>query len=184
MDFLDNKVIKFYLSSGLLKLRSIRVKGFSALFGSLLVVTTSQCFASGLKFEDFKAAEVFAGQNHALLPVDHSNLWMDEARAQAIAGKVNFAGHYILYKFGCGGSTFCGEVLDARTGEVVTGLPNAYNGDSLVLSYQSDSNLIIISGVTADSEKDMKGKSLKRGDRVRYYEFANNTFRLLKIKDE
>ncbi|APC19257.1 hypothetical protein BLL42_14515 [Pseudomonas frederiksbergensis] len=142
------------------------------------------CFAAGMKFEDFKVAEVFSGQNHALLPVDHSNLWMDEARAQAIAGKVNFAGHYILHKFGCGGGTLCAEVLDARTGEVVTGLPNAYNGDSLVLSYQSDSNLIIISGVAADSEKDMKGKGLKRGDRVRYYEFANNAFRLLKIKDE
>lgn len=109
--------------------------------------------------------------------------WMDEARAQALAGKVNFAGHYVLHRVGCGGSTMCVEVLDAQTGEVATGLPNAYDGNLLTLSYQPDSNLIIVSGITANTEEDMKGKRLKNRDRTRYYEFVNNEFRLLKITD-
>jgi hypothetical protein len=49
------------------------VKGFSALFGSVLAISTSLCFAADLKFEDFKVAEVFSGQNHALLPVENSS---------------------------------------------------------------------------------------------------------------
>lgn len=77
----------------------------------------------------------------------------------------------------------CVEVLDAQTGEVTRGLPNAYDGDFLDLSYQPDSNLIIVSGITANTEEDMKGNRLKKRDRVRYYEFVNDEFRLLKIKD-
>lgn len=109
--------------------------------------------------------------------------WMDEARAQALAGKVNFAGHYALHRVGCSGSTMCVEVLDAQTGEVATGLPNAYDGNLLTLSYQPDSNLIIVSGITANTEEDMKGKRLKNRDRTHYYEFVNNEIRLLKITD-
>lgn len=65
----------------------------------------------------------------------------------------------------------CLEVLDA------------YDGNLLTLSYQPDSNLIIVSGITANTEEDMKGKRLKNRDRTRYYEFVSNEFRLLKITD-
>jgi hypothetical protein len=114
---------------------------------------------------------------------ENSNQWMDEVRSQALAGKVNFAGHYVLHREGCGGSTMCVEVLDAQAGEVATGQPNANDGNLLTLSYQPDSNLIIVSGITANTEEDMKGKRLKNRDRTRYYEFVNNEFRLLKITD-
>lgn len=165
-------------------LRSYSVKGLSILLGCVLAGAASLSFAADPSFTEFNVTEVFAGPNHALAPQENSNQWMDEARAQALAGKVNFAGHYVLHKVGCGGSALCVEVLDAQTGEVVTGLPNAYDGDFLDLSYQPDSNLIIVSGITADTEKDLKGKRLKSRDRVRYYEFVDNEFRLLKIKDE
>ncbi|MGE8179171.1 hypothetical protein [Pseudomonas fluorescens] len=164
------------------------MKGFSALFGSFLAISTSLCFAADLKFEDFKVAEVFSGQNHALLPVENSSPLWDENRVQAITRKVNFAGYYIVHTMGCGGGTICGEVLDARTGAVVASLPNAYymageEGGYFHMTFKPDSNLIKVSGVTADAEVDLSGKPLPSGDRVRYYEFTNNDFRLLKVKD-
>lgn len=160
------------------------MKGLSILLGCILASAASLSFAADPSFKDFTVTEVFAGPNHTPAPQENSNQWMDEARAQALAGKVNFAGHYVLHKVGCGGSAMCVEVLDAQTGEVATGLPNAYDGNLLALSYHPDSNLIIVSGITADTEEDLKGKRLKNRDRTRYYEFVNNEFRLLKIKDE
>jgi hypothetical protein len=160
------------------------MKGLSILLGCVLAGAASLSFAADPSFKDFNVTQVFAGPNHALAPQENSNQWMDEARAQALAGKVNFAGHYVLHKVGCGGSAMCVEVLDAQTGEVATGLPNAYDGNLLALSYHPDSNLIIVSGLTVDTEEDLKGKRLKNRDRTRYYEFVNNEFRLLKIKDE
>jgi hypothetical protein len=163
------------------------VKGLSVLFGGFLAISTSLCFAADLKFEDFKAAEVFTGQNHALLPVENSSPLWDEYRAQAITRKVNFAGHYIMHTMDCGGGTICGEVLDARTGAVVASLPNAYymageEGGYFHMTFKPDSNLIQVSGVTADAEVDLNGDPLVSGDRVRYYEFTNNDFRLLKVE--
>ena len=164
--------------------RSYSVKGLSMLMGSFLTMAAAQCFAADPTFEDFPVTEVFSGPNHALVPQENSNQWMDEARSQALASKVNFAGHYVLHKVGCGGSTMCVELLDAQTGDVATGLPNAYDGNLLDLTYKPDSNMIIVSGITADTEEDMHGKPLKNRDRIRYYKFVNNEFRLLKIKDE
>jgi hypothetical protein len=154
------------------------------LMGGLLTMAAAQCFAADPVFKDFPVTDVFAGPNHALVPQENSNQWMDEARSQALTRQVNFAGHYVLHKMGCGGSTMCVELLDAQTGDVATGLPNAYDGNLLDLTYKPDSNLIIVSGITADTEEDMHGKRLKNRDRVRYYAFVNNEFRLLKIKDE
>ena len=108
---------------------------------------------------------------------------MDSARAKALKGKVNFAGHYILNPLGCGGGAVCAEVLDAQTGEVAGGLPNAYDGSTFAMLYQPDSRLIHISGITLDGEEDAQGNSLESVNRDRYYEFVNNEFRLLSMTD-
>ena len=160
------------------------MKGLSVLMGCVLASAASLCFAADPSFKDFNVTEIFAGPNHALVPQQDSSQWTNEARSQALAGKINFAGHYVLHKVGCGGSALCVEVLNAQTGDVATGLPNTYDGNLLDLTYRPDSNLIIVSGITADTEEDMQGKPLKNRDRIRYYEFVNNEFRLLKIKDE
>lgn len=160
------------------------MKGLSILLGCVLAGAAPLCFAADPSFNDFNVTEIFAGPNHALAPQENSSQWTNESRSQALVGKVNFAGHYVLHKVGCGGSTMCVELLDAQTGDVATGLPNAYDGNLLDLTYKPDSNLIIVSGITVDTEEDMKGKPLKNRDRIRYYKFENNEFRLLKIKDE
>jgi hypothetical protein len=159
------------------------VKEYSILIGSLLVIATSVAYAANPAFKDYTVTPVFTGINHEPVSQEHSNPMMDKDRAQALKGKVNFAGDYILYQFGCGGSTLCGEVLDARTGEVVGGLPNAYDGNTFSLSNKPDSRLLIVSGIAADTEEDAQGNELESRYRTRYFEFVNNEFRLLTFKD-
>lgn len=159
------------------------MKEYSILLGSLLVIATSVAYAANPAFKDYTVTPVFTGINHEPVSQEHSNPMMDKDRAQALKGKVNFAGHYILYQFGCGGSTLCGEVLDARTGKVVGGLPNAYDGNTFSLSNKPDSRLLIVSGIAADTEEDAQGNELESRYRTRYFELVNNEFRLLTFKD-
>jgi hypothetical protein len=159
------------------------VKGFSIVLGSMLSVATPMAFAAGPDFKDYAVTPVFSGPNDEPVQQEQSNPVMDSTRAKALQGKVNFAGHYILYPVGCGGSTMCCEVLDARTGEVVGGLPNAYDGNALSLSNRPDSRLLIVSGIAADTEEDAQGNELESRYRTRYFEFVNNEFRLLTFKD-
>lgn len=159
------------------------MKGCSVLLGSLLAIATSVAYAANPAFKDYTVTAVFTGINHEPVPQEHSNPRMDKDRAQALKGKVNFAGHYILYRVGCGGSAICGEVLDARTGEVVGGLPNAYDGNTFSLSNKPDSRLLIVSGIAADTEEDARGNELESRYRTRYFEFVNDEFRLLTFKD-
>jgi hypothetical protein len=74
-------------------------------------------FAADPDFKDYAVTPVFSGPNHEPVQQEQSNPVMDSTRAKALQGKVNFAGHYILYRFGCGGGAICGEVLDAQTGD-------------------------------------------------------------------
>lgn len=159
------------------------MKGFSVLLGSLILAAASMTFAADPTFKDYTITPVFTGPNHKLVPQENSSPMMDLARVQALKGKVNFAGHYILHRLGCGGSAICGEVLDAQTGEVVGGLPNAYDGSTFGIVYQPDSRLIIVSGITLDGEEDAQGNALESGNRDRYYEFVSNEFRLLSMTD-
>lgn len=159
------------------------MKGFSVLLGSLLLAAASMAFAADPAFKDFTVTPVFTGPNHKLVPQENSSPMMDQARVQALKGKVNFAGHYILHRLGCGGSAICGEVLDVQTGEVVGGLPNAYDASTFGIVYQPDSRMLIVSGISADTEEDAQGNELEARYRTRYYEFVNNEFRLLMFKD-
>ena len=161
----------------------LRMNWLSLVAGSLLAISTAMAFAADPTFKDYTVTPVFTGPNHKLVPQENSSPMMDQARAQALKGKVNFAGHYILHRLGCGGSAVCGEVLDAQTGEVVGGLPNAYDGSTFGIVYQPDSRMLIVSGISADTEEDAQGNELETRYRTRYYEFVNNEFRLLMFKD-
>ena len=159
------------------------MKGCSVLLGGLLAIVASVAFAADPDFKDYTVTPEFTGINHEPVSQEHSNPRMDKDRAQALKRKVSFAGHYFLYRVGCGGSAICGEVLDARTGEVVVGLPNAHDGNTFSLSNKPDSRLLIVSGIAADTEEDAQGNELESRYRTRYFEFVNNEFRLLTFKD-
>lgn len=91
------------------------MKGFAILFASLLAASTSLAFGAEPDFKDYSVTPVFTGTHHELVPQENSSPTMGSARAKALQGKVNFAGHYILHRLGCGGSAICGEVLNVRT---------------------------------------------------------------------
>jgi hypothetical protein len=142
--------------------------------------------AADLKFENYKVDSIFAGPNHALDIADQSNDNWKTYRSNAIKRKVNFAGHYIVYTGGCGGGAICGEILDAKTGKIVSGFPNAYelespDGSFYGAVFHLNSNLLVISGIAADPEKDQNGKVLPAQNRTRYYEFTDNELVLMKV---
>ncbi|MCC6074549.1 hypothetical protein ACFPTX_11165 [Pseudomonas sp. GCM10022188] len=139
------------------------------------------------KFEDYKVDSIFAGPNHALDVPDQGEDNWKIYRTNAIKRKVNFAGHYIVFTGSCGGGAICGEILDAKTGKLVSGYPNAYELDSPDGSYydagfRPDSRLLMITGTAADPEKDQSGKVLPRQNRTRYFELQDQKLRLVKIE--
>lgn len=138
------------------------------------------------QFDDYKVNSVFAGPNHALDVTDQGDDSWTAYRKRAIARNVNFAGHYIVYTGGCGGGAICGEILDAKTGKIIDGFPNAYELESPDGSYYDakfhpESRLLVISGIAADAEKDMSGNLLPNINRIRYFEFTDNKLVLIKI---
>ncbi|GAA5114482.1 hypothetical protein GCM10023211_24040 [Orbus sasakiae] len=89
----------------------------------------------------------------------------------------NFAGHYYLSVYGCGGGAICGDIKNLNTGEII-GFPNAYlieddNGDNgFSVTYHLNSSLIAISGILADPDE----SELYDGFCVRYYNFKGDNF--------
>lgn len=104
--------------------------------------------------------------------------------------KANFAGHYLFTTFGCGGGSICGEIIDVNTGKSVEGLPNPYMVDGIddighfMADYQLDSSLIIISGITGDTETDSNNNKLDDNIyRIRYYNFVNGELVLIEYDE-
>lgn len=141
------------------------------------------------KFQDYKVDSVFAGPNHALDVPDQGEDNWKTYRTNAIKRKVNFAGHYIIFTGSCGGGAICGEILDAKTGKLVSGYPNAYelesaDGSSYGAVFHPDSRLLVISGMAADPEKDQNGKVLSRKNRIRYFELKDQKLLLINVADD
>ncbi|MDM5140264.1 hypothetical protein OB959_10680 [Aeromonas bestiarum] len=111
---------------------------------------------AGVTFNDFLVGkrDIYNGESHALTEKDTGFYEIDWARKNAIKEKPNFAGHYVVYTFNCGTGALCGEVLDLKTGLVISRLPHPYNSESLKLDTVVNSYLIIVSGVEMDLEMD------------------------------
>ena len=92
----------------------------------------------------------------------------------------NFAYHYLIKVYGCGGGAICGEIRNLLSNKVI-GLPNAYliedeNGENgFSIEYHLNSSLIIISGIIADPDENEANEGYRR----RYYNFINEKFELL-----
>lgn len=140
-----------------------------------------------IDFESYKVNEVYSGEYHSLVSAGQVDRKWAESRKSAMDGPVNFAGHYVIHTDGCGGGAICGEILDVKTGKVVESFPNAYyiigNDDSAPFAIVSkpDSRLLIVIGVTADSEVGVDGSELDESNRQRYYEFSNDKLKLIKL---
>lgn len=157
------------------------------LFATLLI--SLENFAAEPRFEDYKAEQIFQGENHELVVEEENDDSWTLYRKQATKKPVNFAGRYIIFAIGCGGGAICGEILDVQTGKIAASFPNAYEIDSIDGGYYEadfklDSRLIVISGISADPEVGMNGEKLQPKNRTRYFEFDGNALRLLKIVGE
>lgn len=92
----------------------------------------------------------------------------------------NFADHYLIKTYGCGGGAICGEIKNLLTNQVI-GLPNAYliedeNGQNeFSIDYRLNSSLVIISGIVADPIEDEKGYA------KRYYHFVDDKLQLISL---
>jgi hypothetical protein len=127
-------------------------------------------------FSDFHIGTIYSGQNHSLNEPSSGNEDLDNLRLQASKKKANFAGHFYLYTFGCGGGAICGEVLDLKTGRVVTGLPDEYSVDDFGILFKPESSLIIIYG---DGLNDSSSVQDGLSSMVRYYNFYGDVIKLI-----
>lgn len=141
-----------------------------------LFLLSFSVFSKTPTFSEYNVGAVYDGVNHSLVEPQSGNASVDALRISASHKKANFSGHFYLYTFGCGGGAICGEILDLKTGRVVTGLPDAYDGSSFDLDFKPNSSLLIIygtglSGAPSDEEN--------APDVVVYYNF--NSIALKKL---
>lgn len=127
-------------------------------------------------FSEFNVGTIYSGKNHSLNEPGSGNENIDSLRLQASKRNANFAGHFYLYTFGCGGGAICGEVLDLKTGRVVTGLPDEYSVDDFGISFKPDSSLIIIYGGGVNDSHSVRDDA---SGMVRYYNFHESEIKLL-----
>ena len=133
--------------------------------------------AWSLKFEDYPAGSVFKGKPAApVLATKSDRMFRTQIREAARKGP-NFAGHYTIAEWGCGGGCVSLAVIDAISGRVFT-VPFKN------LTLQSDRN----------NGRDFQGPVYKANSRLfiadgcpnetncgtYYYEWINNKFKLLK----
>lgn len=146
-----------------------------AIFFCLFLLSFS-VFSKTPTFSKYNVGTVYDGVNHALVEPQSGNVSVDTLRISASHKKANFSGHFYLYTFGCGGGAICGEILDLKTGRVVTGLPDAYDGSSFDLDFKPDSSLLIIYGTSLSSTPSDEESA---SDMVVYYNFDSNTLKKL-----
>src|SRR5215210_1857780 len=111
------------------------------------------------QFKDFQVKEQYSGKTHALVLSREARMFRTRLR-EAAKGKPNFAGHYIVVKWGCGSACVEGAIIDAKTGRVYM-LPatlccwTAMVDDNFdPVEFRLNSRLIIFSGARNEREGD------------------------------
>lgn len=135
------------------------------------------------QFKDYPAEAPYTGRNHPLVMDDEfSRSYRTRLRDAIANGKPEFAGRYIVARWGCGsGGCNVGAVIDAATGRAVP-MPGAVMSvyplkpefakeDGQELIYKLSSRLLIQAG---DMDRD-NGK-----DVVEFHELRDGKFHLLK----
>ncbi|MGL4768397.1 MAG: hypothetical protein ACRCV6_10025 [Formosimonas sp.] len=134
------------------------------------------------RFEDYPVAAVYTGKHHAAV-ITKANRIMRTRLRQAAQEPVNFAGHYVLWSYGCGTNCLVNSIVDVKTGlefpDEVPTLSSCHNEDwTQIADYdivaRPNSRLLVVIGA-----------QIKRGDDngqclARYYQEKNG--RLLHIK--
>ena len=147
------------------------------------VLANAQDAAVTPKFEDYPAGARHRGPNHPLvLDGEFSRSYRTRLRKAIALRKPEFAGRYIVARWGCGGSgCSIGAVIDASTGRAIP-LPGPVmsvhplkpqyaHEDGQELIYHLSSRLMVRAG-------DMDREDGK--DVIEFHELRNGEFRLVK----
>lgn len=128
---------------------------FTFITASLLTVIIYADSASP-QFKDYPVSQIYKGPN---APAHLSSPEAREFRTrlkEAARQKPNFAGHYIVAKWGCGSGCIMPAILDAKTGKVFM-VPFTIStvGEEVVdpLQFRLDSRLLIANGSRNDAEE-------------------------------
>ena len=108
---------------------------------ALLAATASAQTVGLPRFEDYPAGPIYRGRVAPLVESSSPTARMYRTRTrQALAEGVNFAGHYVVARWGCGTGCLWGHIVDARTGRAVADLPSST--PSVV--FRPDSRLFVV----------------------------------------
>jgi hypothetical protein len=150
-------------------------KFFLTMLGGIFATSI---YAKDPKFNDYPV-QVFKGKNAPLKL--NSNTSNFKTRFRALANsKPNYAGHYVVDFFGCGGGCISGMAYNVKTGATqflpFDTLSGCYTDDGYIdqsIDYQVNSKLFIAYG----SDGSADGKCL-----VKYYVEQNGQLKLIKSK--
>ena len=137
------------------------------------------------QFNDYLVDQIYTGKNHPLVLSEFGKTYRTRLSHVLNDGKPDFAGHYIVVKWGCG-SSGCntGAVVDVITGEaypfpvsissVYPLKPEFSNDDGQELIYKLKSRIMVFAG-------NLEGTTHGSGeDTVEFYEFKDGVFTFLK----
>lgn len=128
------------------------------------------------KFKDYPVTTVYRGKNAPLILNRETRTFKTRLR-EALKGRPNFAGHYILTTWGCGTGCQLGAIIDARSGRAhwlpfPVGQNYEVDADFRPVEFRLDSRLIIFSGFRVDRDEEAG---------ARFYKFENGRFKFLKF---
>lgn len=125
-----------------------------------------------VSFDEF-GVEPYDGQI-AMVASGFDDPAFSKLASEALAKPINFAGHYIVFHYSCGGGCITGAVMDAITGKYVADFPDNYiSGDdpeTFRSEFRRDSRLIRLEGKSAYGGEDVKRE---------YFEFVDGDFKSL-----
>lgn len=143
----------------------------------IIGLVSVEVYAQGPKFSDYPA-NLYTGKNAPLVLNKMTSNFKTRFRALENE-KPNYAGHYVVDFFGCGGGCIAGMAYNVKTGATqflpFGALTNCYTDNGEVvdkeIEYRVNSKLFI----TAGSDDSGDGECL-----IQYYVEQNGKFKLIK----
>jgi len=140
------------------------------------------CYATNVEtlvpqYSDYAVNKIYQGPNAEItLESRLDRMFRSNLRAAA-KRKPNFAGEYVLTRWGCGGRCVSGAVINIRTGKVIHFPSNSgdWRGDSNreLIEFRLDSRLVVYAGwINQDTGGGIHG--------LHFYEITDDGFKFVK----
>lgn len=129
------------------------MKKFSLPISIVLLMAVTALAADIPQFKDFPVAQVYQGRNSPVKFATPETKQFHTRLTEAAQQKTNFAGHYILTRWGCGSGCIQPAIIDAKTGRVfMVPFTVVTVGEKVIdpLQFRLDSTLLIVNGSRND----------------------------------